>query len=72
MNGGSDWRSAGAPPIRATKPIYGLVQTRTDRSIRERPGGAAWLARAAAQPGPRLQVPDRPPEDPYLSEMLPV
>ena len=48
------------------------VQTRTDRSIRERPGGPEWLSKAAARPVPRLLAPERPPQDPYVSEKLPI
>ena len=66
------WAFGDAAPGYRDNPIYGLVQTRTDRSIRERPGGPAWLAKAAARPAPRLLVPERPSEDPYLSERLPV
>ena len=66
------WAWGDSAPGYRDNPIYGLVPTRTDRSIRERPGGPAWLAKAAARPGPRLAVPERPPEDPYLSERLPL
>jgi deoxyribodipyrimidine photo-lyase len=66
------WAFGDAAPGFRDNPIYGLVQTRTDRSIRKRPGGPEWLAEAAARPAPRLEVPNRPPEDPYLSEKLPI
>ena len=66
------WAWGDAAPGYRDNPIYGLVQTRTDRSIRERPGGSEWLAKAAARPAPRLSVPDRPPMDPYVSERLPI
>ena len=66
------WAWGDAAPGYRDNPIYGIVQTRTDRSIRERPGGPEWLRAAAARPGPRLHVPERPPEDPYLSEKLPI
>jgi deoxyribodipyrimidine photo-lyase len=66
------WAWGDAAPGYRDNPIYGLVQTRTDRSIRERPGGPEWLAKAAARPAPRLSVPDRPPMDPYVSERLPI
>lgn len=66
------WAWGDAAPGYRDSPIYGLVQTRTDRSIRERPGGPEWLTKAAARPAPRLSVPDRPPTDPYLSERLPI
>ena len=66
------WAWGDAAPGYRDNPIYGLVQTRTDRSIRERPGGPEWLAKAAARPAPRLSVPDRPPTDPYVNERLPI
>jgi len=66
------WAWGDAAPGYRDQPIYGLVQTRTDRSIRERPGGPEWLAKAAARPVPRLKVPERPPVDPYLTEKLPI
>jgi deoxyribodipyrimidine photo-lyase len=66
------WAFGDAAPGYRDNPIYGLVQTRTDRSIRERPGGPEWLAKAAARPVPRLLVPERPPQDPYVSEKLPI
>ncbi|PAX08495.1 deoxyribodipyrimidine photo-lyase [Sphingomonas lenta] len=66
------WAWGDAAPGYRDNPIYGLVQTRTDRSIRERPGGPEWLRKMAAREGPRLQVPETPPVDPYLSEKLPI
>jgi deoxyribodipyrimidine photo-lyase len=66
------WAWGDSSPGYRRNPIYGIVPTRTDRSIRERPGGPEWLAKAAARPGPRLSIPERPPEDPYLSEKLPI
>jgi deoxyribodipyrimidine photo-lyase len=66
------WAWGDAAPGYRDNPIYGLVQTRTDRSIRDRPGGPEWLAKAAARSAPRLFVPDEPPSDPYLSETLPI
>ncbi|HEV2560226.1 MAG TPA: deoxyribodipyrimidine photo-lyase [Microvirga sp.] len=66
------WAFGDAAPGYGDRPVYGLVSTRTDRSIRERPGGPAWLARAASRPVPRLSVPDAPPTDPYLTEKLPI
>ena len=66
------WAWGDAAPGYRDNPIYGLVQTRTDRSIRERPGGPEWLAKAAARPAPRLSVPDRPPMAPYLDERQPI
>jgi deoxyribodipyrimidine photo-lyase len=66
------WAFGDAAPGYGERPIYGLVSTRTDRSIRERPEGPAWIAAAAARPVPRLDVPETPPTDPYLSEKLPI
>jgi len=66
------WAWGDAAPGYRDNPIYGLVQKRTDRSIRDQPGGPAWLAEAAARPGPRLSVPDSVPKDPYLTERLPI
>lgn len=66
------WAWGDAAPGYRDAPIYGLVQTRSDRSIRDRPGGPEWLAEAAARPAPRLPVPERPPADPYLSGRLPI
>jgi deoxyribodipyrimidine photo-lyase len=66
------WAFGDAAPGFGKRPIYGLVSTRTDRSIRERPNGPAWLRAAASRPAPRLHVPASPPVDPYLTEKLPV
>ena len=66
------WAWGDAAPGYRDNPVYGLVQTRTDRSIRQRPGGPEWLANAAARPAPRLEVPACPPMDPYVSEKLPI
>jgi deoxyribodipyrimidine photo-lyase len=66
------WAFGDAAPGYGDRPIYGLVSTRTDRSIRERPNGPQWIAAAAARPAPRLTVPDKPPVDPYLTEKLPI
>lgn len=66
------WAFGDAAPGYKAALIYGLVTTRTDRSIRERPGGPEWLRQAAARVGPRLNVPDAPPSDPYLTGKLPI
>ena len=55
----------GAPGREA--PVYGRVPTRSDGSTRRRPDGPAWLAAAASRTTPRLDVPDSPPVDPYLT-----
>ncbi|WP_267389250.1 deoxyribodipyrimidine photo-lyase [Sphingomonas sp. GC_Shp_3] len=66
------WAWGDAAPGYRDNPIFGMVQTRTDRSIRERPGGPEWLAKAAARAAPKLSVPEQVPEDPYLTERLPI
>jgi len=66
------WAFGDSAPGYGDRPIYGLVASRSDRSIRERPNGPAWIAAAAARRAPRLAVPERPPEDPYLTERLPI
>ena len=66
------WAWGDAAPGWGDNAIYGKVQTRTDRSIRERPGGPDWIAQAAVRKGPRLEVPAGPSKDPYLSEILPI
>jgi deoxyribodipyrimidine photo-lyase len=66
------WAFGDAAPGYRAGPIYGLVSTRTDRSIRERPGGPEWLQKAAARAGPRLAVPELPPFQPYLTGELPI
>jgi len=66
------WAFGDAAPGYGERPIYGLVSTRTDRSIRERPHGPAWITAAAARPGPRLDAPAEPPSDPYLTGALPI
>jgi deoxyribodipyrimidine photo-lyase len=66
------WAFGDAAPGYREAPIYGLVQTRTDRSIRGRPGGPEWLRSAAARPAPRLAAPAQPPQDPYLTGTPPL
>jgi deoxyribodipyrimidine photo-lyase len=66
------WAFGDAAPGYRPSPIYGLVSTRTDRSIRERPGGPEWIRKAAAREGPKLSVPATPPPDPYLTSNLPI
>jgi deoxyribodipyrimidine photo-lyase len=66
------WAWGDAAPGYGSHPIYGLVQKRTDKAIRQRSGGPEWLAQAADRQGPTLDVPAAPPSDPYLSEKLPV
>ncbi|MEO7027618.1 MAG: deoxyribodipyrimidine photo-lyase [Caulobacteraceae bacterium] len=66
------WAFGDAAPGYGERPIYGLVATRTDRSIRERPNGPSWIAAAAGRPTPRLSVPHAVPLDPYLTGKLPI
>ncbi len=66
------WAFGDASPGYRDLPIYGLVSTKSDKSIRERPNGPAWLANAAARPVPRLSVPDAVPVNPYLTEVVPI
>ena len=64
------WAWGDSAPAYGPNAIFGLVQTRTDRSIRQRPGRPEWIAKAAARAGPRLSVPVGPVTDPYLKENL--
>jgi deoxyribodipyrimidine photo-lyase len=66
------WAFGDAAPGYGGRPIYGLVSTRSDRSIRERPNGPEWIAAAASRPTFRLTVPDKLPVDPYLTAKLPI
>ncbi len=66
------WAFGDAAPGYGDRPIYGLVSTRTDRSIRERPNGPEWIAAAASRPALRLPVPDKLPIGPYLTMNLPI
>ncbi len=65
------WAFGDAAPGYGDRPIYGLISTRSDRSIRERPNGPEWIAAAASRPVFRLTVPDKPPTDPYLAAKRP-
>lgn len=66
------WAFGDSAPGYGDRPIYGLVASRSDRSIRGRTGGVAWIASAAKRPVPRLDCPKSPPADPYLSGMAPI
>lgn len=66
------WAFGDSAPGYGDRPIYGLVSSRTDRSIRGRPNGEEWIATAAGRTAPRVGVPDAPPEDPYLSGEIPL
>ena len=65
------WAFGDAQPGYRRGPIYGLVPSRTDASLRK-VNGNAWIARAAARPTLALTVPDEPPVDPYLTGQLPL
>lgn len=65
------WAFGDAQPGYRDNPIYGIVQTRIDRPIRQR-AGDAWIRDAASRPGPRLTTPEAPPLDPYVTERLPI
>ena len=64
------WAFGDAQPGYRRGPIYGLVPSRTDTTLRK-VNGDAWFARAAARPGLDLDVPDEAPVDPYLTGALP-
>jgi deoxyribodipyrimidine photo-lyase len=64
------WAFGDAQPGYRRGPIYGLVPSRTDTTLRK-VNGDAWFAQAAARPGLDLDVPDEAPEDPYLTGALP-
>ena len=65
-----DWQTrAGTVALRIPKLLRGAYFPPSWSFAR---GGSAWLARAAARAGLRLQVPDGPPEDPYMNKRLPV
>ena len=66
------WAFGDSAPGYGTRPVYGLVASRTDKSIRARPNGPQWIAKAATRPVRRLDVPETPPDDPYLTEILPI
>ena len=61
------WAFGDSQPGYRRNPIYGIVPTRTDASIRKQENGPAWIAAAAARPGPALDVPAQAPVDPYLT-----
>ncbi|PSJ36852.1 deoxyribodipyrimidine photo-lyase [Allosphingosinicella deserti] len=66
------WAFGDAAPGYRDLPIYGLVQTRTDKAMRKRPGGTEWIRAAAARERPTLAVPGAPPSAPYLDETVPI
>ena len=66
------WAFGDSAPGYGDRPIYGLVASRSDRSIRGRSGGPEWITSAAARPVPRLKTTNLPPVDPYLSETIPI
>lgn len=66
------WAFGDAQPGYRRNPIYGLVPSRTDASIRKQANGPAWLAREAARPALAIAVPAAPPVDPYLTGAPPI
>lgn len=66
------WAFGDAATGYRVSPIYGLVQLRTDRSIRDRPGGPERLRSAASRARRTLDVPEAPPVDSYVSGKLPI
>lgn len=66
------WAFGDASPGYRDLPIYGLVSTKSDKSIRGRENGPEWLAAAASRPVPRMSVPDAAPVDPYLTDTIPL
>ena len=65
------WAFGDAAPGYGRKPIYGLVSTRTDSTIRKRTGDD-WITRGAERRPVALAVPERPPVDPYLTGDPPI
>ncbi|MDB5695415.1 MAG: photolyase [Sphingomonas bacterium] len=65
------WAFGDAQPGYRRLPIFGLVPTRVDTTLRK-VNGDDWFARAAARAGPALDVPDEVPVDPYLTGELPL
>jgi deoxyribodipyrimidine photo-lyase len=65
------WAFGDAQPGYRRVPIFGLVPTRVDTTLRK-VNGDDWFARAAAREGPDLAVPDAVPVDPYLTGELPL
>ncbi|WP_425231040.1 deoxyribodipyrimidine photo-lyase [Sphingomonas sp.] len=65
------WAFGDAQPGYRRGPIYGLVPSRTDTTLRKVLGDD-WIAQAAARPVRDLAIPDEPPVDPYLTGTLPL
>ena len=65
------WAFGDAQPGYRRGPIYGLVPSRNDNTLRK-VNGDEWFARAAARQGLDLAVPDAPPVDPYLTGAFPL
>ena len=65
------WAFGDAQPGYRRGPIYGLVPSRNDKTLRQ-VNTDAWFARVAARPGLDLAVPDVAPVDPYLTGRLPL
>ena len=65
------WAFGDAQPGYRRADIYGLVPSRTDKTLRK-VNGDAWIAQGAARPVPDLALPDQPPVDPYLTGAVPL
>ena len=65
------WAFGDSQPGYRRGPIFGLVPTRVDKTLRK-VNGDAWFAKGAARPVPDLDIPDEPPVDPYLTGHLPL
>ena len=65
------WAFGDSQPGYRRGPIYGIVPSRTDTTLRK-VNGDDWFARAANRPAPVLAVPDEAPVDPYLTGALPL
>lgn len=65
------WAFGDAAPGYGRRPIYGLVAGRTDSAIRKRVGDE-WIRQAADRTPLKIDVPEEPPVDPYLTSQLPI
>ena len=64
------WAFGDAQPGYRRNPIYGLVPSRNDKTLRK-VNGDQWFAKGAARSAPDLAIPAEPPVDPYLTGHLP-
>lgn len=65
------WAFGDAQPGYGRGPIFGLVPSRTDKTLRK-VNGDDWFAAGAARETPAIDVPAEPPVDPYLTGSLPL